>query len=241
MDRSIVAKIRSYPRVFIDNVSSISENLILDKHTYNRLHNVLRLGKGDIFSVFSGTGSIFLLKFHGKEAELVEEINISPKADLLSESKITLCVALLKGEKLEHIVKICSEMGVSKFVFFHASRSVMKWNSEKIDMKLERLRSIAKESCLVTLRPFLPEFEYYDSLKNVLDFYPNALILSEQDSVHNKIPQKDSEKIIVVGPEGGWAPSDLSFIENRSFTLGVHIYRSETAAILSVAHITNNN
>ncbi len=233
MDRSCITKVRGYPRVFIPTSPVLNEEYNLPKDTYKRLHDVLRLSKGELFCALPNDGTFWLMEYHGKLSVPIERI--VPQQD--NNKDIVLCIALLKGDKLEQVISICTELGVRKFVLFSASRSVMRWDANKVDAKLSRLHGIAQESCLVSVRSKSPEIEYLPSLKAVMDKYPNAKVLNESDRVETSLDAGD-KVCLVVGPEGGWAPQDLPLIQDKSYTLGNHVLRADTAAIYAVSVIS---
>jgi 16S rRNA (uracil1498-N3)-methyltransferase len=82
------------------------------------LREVLRLKAGDAVSVFDGEGKEFrCVVVHPRrelaELELQEQIEPArPESPL----RITLAVALLKGEKFDLVVQKATELGVNRFV-----------------------------------------------------------------------------------------------------------------------------
>ena len=82
------------------------------------LREVLRLKPGDEVSVFDGEGKEFrarVAQARREFAELELEDEIEP-ARPESPLKITLAVALLKGEKFDLVVQKATELGVVKIV-----------------------------------------------------------------------------------------------------------------------------
>lgn len=226
MDRSNFPLLRSLPRVFLDNVpADLDQNPIeLPPKEFDKFRKVLRLNRGDQVAVLPGDGRIIRCSYEGKTVVPIETHNLNTQP----EKEVILIQALPKMDKLEVIVRMATELGVHKFVLFPSERTVVRWDNKKLQDRINRLKTIARESAEVGFRATLPEIEYHDSLKSVLEKYPASLVLSEYENVEKTLSEASS---IIVGPEGGWTSRELKLIGDRSVTLGPRVLRVETAAI----------
>ena len=153
---------------------------------------------------------------------------------------LTIAQALPKGEKVDEIVRACTEIGVAKFIFFSSERTVVKWDERKTADRLRRLQTIAREAAELSFRTRIPELEWANGLKAVLDKGPDAVVLSEVEGLPRYLEPKGQNMTIVVGPEGGWAPRELEVIGDRGVTLGPRVLRVDHAAPSAAAILLLN-
>lgn len=230
MDRGNLPPLRSLPRVFLLGIEPEEQVIELPAEEFKKLTKVLRMGSGDQLAVLPGDGRLLRCELQGRSAVILETLH--PQTE--SHVKLTLCQALPRAEKLEEVVRMGTEMGVSRFIVFPSDRSVVKWDDSKLHEKLKRLAAIAREAAEVAFRTHLPEFLNYGSLKEVLEAIPNAQVLSEVEAVSNPL-HKSAEMTLVIGPEGGWSPREVELIGDRAVTLGPRVLRVDTAAAAACA------
>lgn len=217
--------LRSLPRVFMPEATP-NEPIDLPKDEVEKLRKVLRLEQGAAIAVLPNDGTLIRCEFRGKQA-----IPLSVEMpDTEPRQRVVVAQALPKGDKLETVVRMCTEIGAAGFVFFPAERSIVRWEPEKLADKLRRYRAIAQESAELSFRTRMPEVEAAKSLAEVLERFPDAVVLSEVEGVEPRLLRTGVDTAIVVGPEGGWAPRELALIGSRAVTLGPRVLRAETAA-----------
>lgn len=240
--------LRSLPRTFLPGATPDAP-FELPQHELDKLRKVLRLQSGDPFAVLPDDGTLIVCRLEGREAipERVERPDTEPKIHL------TLAQALPKGDRLETVVRMGTEIGVSRFLVFPADRSVVRWEPSKLSAKLKRLEAIIRESAEQCYRARLPKIEALPSLKTLLEKKPNAIVLSEVEdetkTLQSAIPNPQSEVpsgpstvnrppstvTLVIGPEGGWSPKELELIGGRGVTLGPLVLRTDTAGPAAAA------
>lgn len=194
-------------------------------------------------------GSLIVCRLEGREAvpERVEYPDTEPVL------RLTLAQALPKGDRLETVVRMGTEIGVSRFLVFPAERSVVRWEPNKLAAKLKRLESIIRESAEQCYRTRLPKIEAIPNLKALLEREPDAIVLNEVEDETKTLasatrnPEFEASSglssstrqttalTIVVGPEGGWAPRELDLITHRGVTLGPLVLRTDTAGPAAAA------
>lgn len=224
------AHLRSLPRLFI--VGATFENGIheLPAAELNKFRNVLRLSSGDEIAILPNDGTLCRCRLEGRTAVLVERVAPITEA----KRKVTLAIALPKGDKLDDIVRMTSELGVARITVFTADRSVVRWDAKKLDDRIARLVSIAKDACSVAFRTQLPQVDVSNSLRSVLESNPNSIVLSESEAVQQSLSEalhRSSDVCLVIGPEGGWSPAELVLIGDRAATMGPRVFRVVTAAV----------
>ena len=195
-----------------------------------KFRNVLRLGTGDQVVVLPGDGRLIRCELRGHSVAPLE--TFEPQTE--SPRHVTLALGMPRQEKLEESVRMGSEMGVAEFIVFPAERSVVRWDASKLEAKMKRLDSIAREACEVSFRTRLPRIRYVASFAKLLEEIPAAIVLSEVEGVSPTLTPQ-AKMTLVIGPEGGWAPREVALIGDRAATLGPRVLRVDTAAAAACA------
>jgi 16S rRNA (uracil1498-N3)-methyltransferase len=148
---------------------------------------------------------------------------------------LTIAQALPKGDKIDEIVRACTELGVAQFIFFPSERTVVRWDEKKTASRLHRLEVIAREAAEVCFRTKLPQMSLAPDLNAVLKEHPASIVLSEVEGLSPRLSRTSERMTVVVGPEGGWAPKELALIGDRGVTLGPRVLRVDHAAPAAAA------
>src|SRR5438552_1393651 len=101
-------------RFFAPALDAGDETVILPKDESEHLRRVLRLGVGDTVAVFDGRGHEFLARVvgatpHETKVQLVSRVEPPPEATV----RLTLVQTVLKGDKMDEIVRDAVMLGVS--------------------------------------------------------------------------------------------------------------------------------
>lgn len=224
------APLRSLPRVFIPGASH-EEAIQIPSDELDKLRKVLRLSSGAEIAVLPNDGFVVRCRLDGRAAVPLEV----HRPDTESPVELTIAQALPKGDKLDEIVRACTEIGVSGFVLFPSDRTVVRWDAKKTVERVRRLEAIAREACEMSFRTRLPKFEVAGSLEEVLKSTSAAIVLSESEGLGRALPKSDPRPFLVIGPEGGWSPREVALIGDRGVTLGPRVLRVDHAAAAAAA------
>ncbi|MDD9304872.1 MAG: 16S rRNA (uracil(1498)-N(3))-methyltransferase [Desulfobacter sp.] len=205
------------------------------------IKKVLRLKLDDDLSMTDGRGKDFCGKIIGLTQESVEVVVTEEKKSITeSDLDLTLCTAMLKHKKMDEVVKQISQLGVTQWLPFFSKRSIPMSNPKKQARQMERWQSIARESlkqcrrsCLVKLHPPMG----FESMLDFANPYPVKIAFWEEAARPlRELPAVEKTRaIVLVGPEGGFDPGEISQAREAgflSYTLGPRILRAETAAVL---------
>jgi 16S rRNA (uracil1498-N3)-methyltransferase len=203
----------------------------LPKEEIDKIRKVLRLSAGAEIAVLPNDGTLIRCEFQNREAIPKEVVHPQTEASL----SLTVAQALPKGDKLDEIVRACTELGVAHFLLFPSERTVVRWDEKKTADRIHRLETIAREAAEVSFRTILPTFAVADGLATVLKVRPDAIVLSEVEGLSPKLGPTGDAMTIVVGPEGGWSNRELALIGNRGVTLGPRVLRVDHAAPAAAA------
>lgn len=222
----------------LDNVSLASDEA-------RHLREVLRLKQGDEVYVFDGEGREFHCRIEESRrdsADLKIITEISP-ARPESPLRLTLAVALLKGEKFDLVVQKATELGVIKVVPLKTTNADIRLRDQSDAAKrVTRWRRIALEAAKQSGRALVPEVTSpidFTSLIGTTSAAGKGLMFSERDGqsllqVKEKLPSNPSALTALVGSEGGWTNEELAVARDLGWpivTLGGRTLRAETAAI----------
>jgi 16S rRNA (uracil1498-N3)-methyltransferase len=140
--------------------------------------------------------------------------------------------ALLKGDGLETVVQQGTEVGVSAFRLVVTERCVVRELSPR---RMERLRAIARESAEQSERGRVPTIHDPQPFADVLS--AGGALLSER-SRGLGLGAITPPSALLIGPEGGFSPSELEAADTAGMTLaslGPRILRAETVAATAAA------
>lgn len=189
-----------------------------DRHHVTR---VLRIRKGETLRASDGVGRWRLCRLGPGEVleicgDVIEDEAVAPA--------LTVGIALTKGARPELAVQKLTELGIDRIIPFVAVRSVARWDGERAERHLVRLRRVAREAAMQSQRVHLPEVGPLRDLAEVAA--QRGVVLAHQGGG----PPSRTTTTILVGPEGGWSDEELALSLPR-IALATGVLRAETAAI----------
>ena len=194
----------------------------------HHLSRVLRLRAGVEVCAADGRGGWRSTAFTGTAALDVQgDVRQQPSP----EYPVTVGFALVKGDRPELVVQKLTELGVDRIVPFAARRSVVRWDEARAAKQMERLRRVARESCGQCRRLWVPTVgtDDTDGAAVQLATFPQVHTPGAAIADAGGRPMRRSDRTILVGPEGGWDPSESDGADRIG--IGEHVLRAETAAI----------
>jgi 16S rRNA (uracil1498-N3)-methyltransferase len=154
---------------------------------------------------------------------------LEPDGPVLTEEApapaLTVAFAPVKGDRPEWVVQKLTELGVDRIVPLLAARSVIRWDGDRSERAVEKLRRAAREAAAQCRRVWLPEVT---GVRPVAD-----LVRSEDRMALAQLggePPGAGTTVLAVGPEGGWSPEELA-LGLPTVGLGPWVLRAETAAV----------
>lgn len=193
---------------------------VADDATVHHLRRVLRLRDGDVVTATDGAGRWRACRLAGDGLAVDGDVAVVDRP----VSPVTIAVAPPKGERLEWLVQKCTEVGVDHLVVLAAERSVVRWDGERADRQLSRLRRVAAEAAMQSRRVWLPTV---DGPVPASDVLPGAVAAEPGGR-----PLSPTDTVVAIGPEGGWSPAELTTATDH-VSLGDTILRVETAAVVA--------
>jgi 16S rRNA (uracil1498-N3)-methyltransferase len=157
--------------------------------------------------------------------------------------EIVVYQAAAKGQKLDDAVECLAEIGVSEFWVFESSRSVVRWDRDKVARLNERWAAIARSATKQSRNPYLLRagggLSWTETLRRVAA-EPLACVLWEGASIPLRTTLVGgAERVaVVVGPEGGLAREEAEALADQGAqlaSLGPLILRTEHAPVVAAS------
>ena len=196
---------------------------VLDVDDRHHLARVLRLRAGEEITVSDGRGGWRACTW--TEGGVLVPIG-EPEHRPAPAPAITVAFALTKGDKPETAVQKLTEVGVDRIIPFTAGRSVARWEGERADRHVTRLRKVAREAAMQSRRAHLPVVDAVTDFATVAAL-PGAVLADAGGG-----PPSLERPVILVGPEGGWTEEERG-VGLPAVGLGSNVLRAETAAIVA--------
>jgi 16S rRNA (uracil1498-N3)-methyltransferase len=230
-------------RIFIPRPRHTGDRAALEASEVHYLRDVLRLGPGALIEVFDGEGGT-------REGRLgpAEDggllLELGPRRDAPAPAaRVHLAFALARGDRSDLVVQKATELGAARLLPFDAERSVVRLDRERGAERARRWQRIAAEAARQCGRADVPEVAAPAPLAQVLAEAPprfRTLLFFEGggEPLAQAVDRSAAGHLLVVGPEGGFAPRELELALAAGAlltTLGPRILRFETAAIVAAA------
>jgi 16S rRNA (uracil1498-N3)-methyltransferase len=241
-------------RFFAPSLDAGDETATLPREEAEHLTRVLRLGAGDTVAVFDGRGREFLARVAaaaGREVrvQIISRIEPAPEPAV----PLTLVQAVLKGDKMDEIVRDAVMLGAAAIQPIVTTRTEVTVAALLRGARVERWRRVALASVKQSRRAVVPDIRMPFTLETYLEEPPAALRLmlvepgaaggpggidaSEPlSALRADAPPADAA--VLVGPEGGWTDAECRAARAagvRLVTLGHRTLRADAVPIAAIS------
>lgn len=204
---------------------------VLSGQEARHLGQVMRAKSGDEVVLFDGSGAEFRALVRSVRRDEVE-LEITERLEIEREAagKLTLAVALPKGDRQRWLVEKCTELGVAALIPLQTARSV----AQPTDNAIERLRRAVIEASKQCGRNRLMEIAPPRQFTDLIQQGGAHLRLLADPSGASLPSRTEAPTLVTIGPEGGFTPEEVAVAQDhgwRIVTLGSRLLRVETAAI----------
>lgn len=201
---------------------------VIDDHTARHLFDILRIKDGATVTVTDGRGSWRVCR--AMPGTVVAEGPIYTEA--LRGFELTIATAIPKLDRPEWIVQKLTELGVDRIIFLHAERSVVRWDAQRAEKHLAKLRKVAVEALEQSRSVWLPVIE--GPVRSDL-LLPRAVATEPGGR-----ELASGDHTLAIGPEGGWSQTELE-LATAQVELGANVLRVETAAVVAATQLISCN
>ncbi|SFL66143.1 RsmE family RNA methyltransferase [Salibacterium qingdaonense] len=232
-------------RYFVKPEQMTENDVVITGEDVKHISKVVRLEPGSHIECLNNQGRRTHCRIRSVDkesvaADILEDIESSPELPVYA----AVAQALIKGDNLDLVVQKGTELGARSFLLFAAGRSVVKWDSSKVEKKLQRLRKIAKEAAEQSGRQYIPDISYYASTRDMMEeasTYEASLYLDEETAKSGEhhaaadiFSSRPASILALIGPEGGISRDEAQALDQsgcRPVSLGPRILRSESASL----------
>jgi 16S rRNA (uracil1498-N3)-methyltransferase len=221
---------------------AVPEGVLPDDEA-NHLTRVMRLGKGDDIAVFDGRGREFRARIasavRGRvRLTLLDPIEPAPEARV----PLTLAQAVLKGDKMDAVIRDATMMGVTAIEPVITSRTIAR--SPRDNQRWGRVAIASAKQCRRAVVPAIAEPRpFADWL--IASAHGSRLLLVEPSATGVPVSSlrvledhAPASLALIVGPEGGWTADEQRQAEGAGcipVTLGPLTLRADAVAIAALA------
>ena len=241
-------------RFFAPALDPGDEIVALPRDEAEHLTRVLRLAVGDTVAVFDGRGREFagrVVSAGRRDARVQLVSRIEPAAE--ARVPITLAQAVLKGEKMDDVVRDAVMLGVTAVQPIVTKRTETTVATLLKSARVERWQRVALASVKQSRRATVPEIRMPLTLETYLADPPAALRLmlvepsgpppgtSAAATRSLSVVQAESapaDAALFVGPEGGWTDAEHAAAVSagvRLVTLGQRTLRADAVPVAAIS------
>jgi len=230
---------------FSDNIVKNMTSLLSKEHTHY-VANVMRMKRGSNINFFNKEGE-WISEIIFLDRDRVEIKFLNKVKESLKSSNIELAICLVKKNSMETILQKATELGVSRITPIISERTEVK------ELNYERAQKIVIEATEQSNQLNPPEISKVIKLKEFLEKLDNEskflfADVNSQNNLQKKNVEGDTQKTILIGPEGDFSPSEresiLAKANTTSFSISKNVLRSDTAVISAISlvnFILNNH
>lgn len=228
-------------RLFYSQNLSNQNDIFLNDDATHYLLNVLRMSCGEELKVFDGQSGEYLAEIVACNKKSCQLKLLEKCGDFVQSPDLWLMFAPVKKDKTDFILAGATELGVRKIIPTITQRTI----SDKI--RKERYTAQVIEASEQSRRTDVPIVEEPVGLEKILKAWdPERTLYYMDETGHGEdILQAFTQTphnikaAILVGPEGGFAETELEELRKCSFakgvSLGKRILRAETAVMASLS------
>lgn len=229
---------------------ALSSNVVfeLPEEEAQHLSRVLRLKAGDVIAVFDGEGHEALARIASVTSRRASVQVVEPRTALPEPHVgVTLAQALLKSDKMDRVIRDAVMLGVVAVQPFVSRRTDVPMKAVEKGGRQDRWDRTVIASAKQCGRAVVPPVH---ATKEFAELLPSTtaqtrLMFVEPGQSNNVAyltsleGQRPSEAIVMVGPEGGWDPREITEAAAAGVTLlsfGMRVLRADAAgaAVISV-------
>ncbi len=220
------------------------QRVVLPEEEARHARTVLRVQEGDTIPVVDGRGNWYRVRIDHLAPQQVVGTILQHTEDVGEpDGEVTVALGLLKKrQRFETFVEKAVELGVTRIVALHTVRT------EAESIREQRLQNIMVAALKQCRRSRLPTLASPQSLEELLDSNDAESILlchPHEEAVPlleamDDVP-RTSSVLILVGPEGGFASTEVADVLDAGgtpVTLGPRRLRAETAALTALTATT---
>ena len=228
----------SQVRLFVDHPLGEGQTVPLTAEQAHYLFSVMRLGEGDVLTVFDGQHGSWNAQVAqaGKKAGLLR--CAGQTGAQVDPPDLWLLFAPIRKERTAFIVEKATEMGAARIV---PVQTAFTNNADRL--RHDKLRAYAVEAAEQCGGTYVPEVAPLARLADVLRDWPAERRLMFCDETRRGAASALSAELagpwaVLIGPEGGFSPDERALLgampQSVPVSLGPRILRADTAVVAAL-------
>jgi len=235
------------PRFLAADLDPAAGSATLSPEETHHLTHVMRLRFGDEVSVFDGNGREYRARVErvsrdGAQLHLLEEVAAAPEPAV----RVTLAQAVLKGDKMDEVVRDATMMGaaaIEPIISEHASIRRGALQDGRATDRWRRVAIASAKQCRRAVLPIIGEGTAFDdwivqdsTAMRLMLVEPAGSVAGHPVSVV-KGEGRPPSATLLVGPEGGWSTAEVASALQAGWlpiTLGRRTLRADAMAIVAI-------
>lgn len=227
-------------RLFVTGDLAAGAAVALDAGQAHYLRNVMRLAPGAPVTVFNGRDGEWLARIEALSKSAGTLAALERRRPQQAAPDLWLCFAPVKKTAIDAIVEKATELGAALL------QPVFTRHTDVTRVNLDRLRAHAVEASEQCERLDVPVLRPPATLDALVADWPRdrALVVCAEAGTARPVAEVAAAlagrpAALLVGPEGGFAQSELDALSELPFVhavgLGPRILRADTAALAALA------
>jgi 16S rRNA (uracil1498-N3)-methyltransferase len=231
---------------YIDSLPDRGELAVVDGDEGFHAATVRRIRVGEELTLGDGAGCVADCVVEETMRDGLRARVLDRRQVTSAQPPVTVVQALPKSERSELAVELATEAGADALVAWQAARCVARWDGARADKGLRRWRAVARAAARQSRRAYLPTVDGVWSTATL------AARIGEVVAAGGAVLALDARAagpltdlslvqaksvMLVVGPEGGIAPDELTAIVEagaKAVRLGPTVLRTSTAAAVAL-------
>jgi 16S rRNA (uracil1498-N3)-methyltransferase len=228
-------------RVCVPNAAG--PTVALSAEQSRHLLRVVRLGPGDPLVIFDGRGGEWAASVEHVQADVATVTLVAARTPVAEPSmSVTLAIGVLTGDDMSDVVRDATALGVTSIAPFVSAHSAVSrrrdWSAAR-----DRWARVAASSAAQSGRAVVPTIESVEPLEAVRiqrASMPEIVCVEPAHTVGAApLPNAPPPSVtLYVGPEGGWADTELAAFASRQarfMSLGPRTLRAALAPTVALS------
>jgi len=233
----------AFPRCFVPGAGAGKVVTVSDDEAHHLAH-VLRLRPGDGVGLFDGMGGEWVGFVQTVAPDFTVEVVDAGRAAAEPKVRVTLAVGLLKGSKMDIVVRDATMMGVfaiAPIATKHVALSRRSWRSGEAVQRWHRVAVASARQCRRAVIPAIsPITQFEATLTETRADVTVMCVEPEHVGDSNAIDSgpAPASALVMIGPEGGWSAEEVERavgVGARLIHLGPRTLRAEVVPTVALS------
>ena len=212
-----------------------------DRVLCHRIMHVLRLNKGESFTLFDSHKHMECVLEAVNERSVQARVR-AYECNVMYAPHIALILPMLKKEAFEESIYALTELGVNEIHLVYTKKTQRMWGGQKEQERVERIMQAAAEQSKnfafpKVIGPFSLEKIVADTHRDALKIFFDPKGCALNDAITSINTSMSNNIVLMVGPEGDLMGDEKAYLNGNGFVfcqLTPTILRAQQAVTVSV-------